>query len=243
MLASFLSQEYDDKELLIINDDKDVQLTYTNKNCNDKIHIINLNKRLSLGSKRNLGSAFGSYDLYMPHDDDDIFLHNRISNHVIKHKENPNIYLYRNNSNYLLYGNEFSEMRNNLPSAISYKQKGWYECGGYADMNSGEDQDFYERVQNKLEEYDSLNTDYVYNYGGLNYHSSCTQYEDIEVIANRQLKDLDVYKSTFDIVPDCDEYDKFIALDKIFKSSSSKEGLHINHTDLGKIDISHLHRL
>lgn len=238
MVASFLNQNYDDKELLIINDDRNVQLTCHHNNYDESIiHIINLNKRLSLGAKRNLGSAFGNYDLYMPHDDDDIFLPDRISNHVEKHRENPDIFFYKNTSSYMIYGNEFITSDSGA-NAISYTKRGWYQCGGYSDMGSGEDQDFAMRIQNKLIEHNPLKTDYVYNFGGLNYHATFSSVETVTVIAEAQLRDLGVYGSKYDIIPDWHEYDKFRILDQIYQKT--RKNILVNHVDLAKIDISHL---
>jgi len=237
-VASFLNQDYDNKELLIINDDKNIQLSCKHNNLDgEMINIINLNKRLSLGCKRNLGSAFGDYDIYMPHDDDDIFLPTRISNHVSKHIENPEINLYRNEASYILYGDQFSIDRN-PPNAISYKKKGWIESGGYPDTNSGEDQAFYDKITNKLIENNSETADYVYNWGGINYHASYSSPDDVASIADRQLHDMGIHGSTYEIIPDWNEYDKFTQLDRLYKQK--KEKLLVKHPGLGKIDISHL---
>ena len=238
MVASFLNQNHDDKELLIINDDRNVQLSCTHNGYdNSIIHIINLNTRLSLGAKRNLGSAFGNYDLYMPHDDDDIFLPDRISNHVAKHKENPDIFLYRNIPSYIIYGDKFL-VDGNSPNAMSYTKQGYYDCGGYPDMGAGEDQAFYDKMRNKLIEQDISKVDYVYNWGGLNYHASHSSVDSIADIAENQLRDLGVYGSKYEIVPDWYEYDKFCLLDRLYKEGH--RDLLVKHTDLAKIDVSHL---
>jgi glycosyltransferase involved in cell wall biosynthesis len=237
-VASFLNQEYDNKELLIINDDKNVQLSCKHNNWDgDKISIINLNKRLSLGSKRNLGVSFGDYDIYMPHDDDDVFLPNRISNHVSKHLEHTGINLYRNEASYILYGDQFS-MGANSPNAVSYTKKGWMDAGGYPDVYAWEDQALYDKMPNKLIENNPDAADYVYNWGGINYHVSCSSAEDVANIADRQLHDMGLYGSTYEIIPDWNEYDKFTHLDRLYKQSNTP--MLVKHTSLGKIDVSHL---
>jgi glycosyltransferase involved in cell wall biosynthesis len=216
-VASFLNQNYDNKELLIINDDKNVQLSCKHNNWDgDKISIINLNKRLSLGSKRNLGVSFGDYDIYMPHDDDDVFLPNRISNHVSKHLNHPDINLYRNEASYILYGDQFL-IGGNSPNAVSYTKNGWMDAGGYPDVYAWEDQALY---------------------GGINYHVSCSSAEDVANIADRQLRDMGLYGSTYEIIPDWNEYDKFTHLDRLYKQSNTP--MLVKHTSLGKIDVSHL---
>jgi len=50
VLASFLDQDHTDKELIFINDDKNVQLTCDIEN----VHVLNLTKKITLGSKRNI---------------------------------------------------------------------------------------------------------------------------------------------------------------------------------------------
>jgi glycosyltransferase involved in cell wall biosynthesis len=237
-VASFLNQDYDNKELLIINDDKNVQLSCKHNNWDgDKISIINLNKRLSLGSKRNLGVSFGNYDIYMPHDDDDVFLPKRISNHVSKHIEHPEISLYSHESSYILYGDQFS-IAPNPPSAISYTKKGWMDAGGYPDINAGEDQALYENIHHKLIETNPDNIDYVYNWGGINYHASYSSPENVANVADRQLLDMGLHGSKYEIIPDWNEYDKFTQLDRLYKQSNTP--LLVKHTSLGKIDVSHL---
>lgn len=234
VVASFLDQTYGNKELLFINDDANVSLT-----CGiDGVHIINLNKRISIGAKRNLGVAFGNYDLYMPFDDDDIFLPNRIQNHVNIHKNNPNIDLYRNIPSYVIYGDKFIKAHNS-PNAISYTKRGWLNCGGYPDAFNGEDQFFYDNVSNKLVVENDATIDYVYNWGGINYHaSSGTPEHEISKIATQQAEELGVFNKSYDIVPDWCEYLKFVELERIY--NSLKTELLVKHIALGKIDISHL---
>lgn len=234
VVASFLDQTYSNKDLLIINDDKNVSLT-----CDvDNVYIINLNKRISLGAKRNLGVAFGEYDLYMPFDDDDIFLPNRIQNHVNIHEANPTIDLYRNISSYVIYGDKFIKAHNS-PNAVSYTKRGWLNGGGYPDVFNGEDQALYNNVSHKLVCDDDAYIDYVYNWGGINYHASSGIPESETCkIANIQADELGVFNKTYDIIPDWNEYLKFKELEKLY--NLSKTELLVKHTALAKIDISHL---
>ena len=234
MLASFLSQDYSDKHLLIINDDKNVRLTcdYENVTC------INLNKKILLGDKRNIAVNFQKCDLYMPHDDDDIFLPRRITNHVVKHIENPNISSYTNLKSYVVYGNEFI-IAGNPPNAISFTRSAFFRAGGYEiDVLSGEDTEFYDKLTNKLIGDESSNIDYVYNFGGLNYHTTHTSESDIIKIAFDQLVELNLVGKEYNIIPDFEEYNKFVILDELYK----KEGKNIivKHEGLGKISIPYV---
>ena len=232
LLASFLSQTYDDKELVLVNDDKNVELVCEHPN----VTVINLNKKLLIGQKKNLATNLGYHDLYLPHDDDDIFLPNRIANCVKIHQDNPHINLYRNISNYTIYGDQFYVAGATL-NAISYTRKGFFESGGYTHpVNSGEDQQFLSSMSKKLEIDDPNDSDYVYNYGGINYHLTYTEDGVIENIAKAQLKEMELTNGKFYIQPDFEEYNKFVTLDKIYKET--KTPVKVIHVGMGKIQIA-----
>jgi len=233
VVAGFLSQDYDDKELVIINDDKNVTICCDVKN----VICINLNKKILVGQKRNLAVTLGYHNLYMPHDDDDIFLPKRISNHVKKHLEHPEISLYSNIISYLVYGSIFKQSSSG-PSCISFTRDAWFNSGGYKHpVNAGEDQEFFNKIPNKLVLEDKENIDYVYNFGGLNYHLSCASDKSIEEIAYKQLVDMEILNKKYYIEPDFEEYNKFIELDEIYKRT--QKSVNISHKSLAKIDIIH----
>jgi glycosyltransferase involved in cell wall biosynthesis len=232
LLASFLSQTYDDKELVLVNDDKNITLVCEHPN----VTVINMNKKLLIGQKKNLATNLGYHDLYLPHDDDDIFLPNRIANCVRIHKERPDINLYRNLDGYTVYGSQFLRAPSGI-NVISYTRKGFFESGGYTHpINSGEDQAFLGAMPNKLQVSDPNLIDYVYNYGGVNYH--LTYYEDsaIENIAKAQLSEMQLTNGKFYIQPDFEEYNKFIILERLYKTSGG-EPINVKHGDFGKLEI------
>lgn len=230
-LASFLSQTYDDKELVIVNDDRNVEIV-----CEyPGVTVINMSKKILIGQKKNLATHLGYHDLYLPHDDDDIFLPDRIANCVQMHKENPDIYLYRNLTSYLTYGSYFSVDGSTL-NAISYTRKGFFESGGYTHpVNSGEDAQFLNSMPNKLEISVLDKIDYVYNYAGINYHLTYAEDDKIERIAKDQLKDMQLSNGKFYIQPDFEEYNKFVTLDERYKQTG--KSIMITHKGLGKIEI------
>lgn len=237
LVASFLSQTYDDKELVIVNDDPNVQIA-----CNAKgVTCININKKILVGQKRNLATQLGYHDLYLHLDDDDIFLPNRIANNVRIHKELPEINLYRNKMGYMIYGDDFY-IEEGAINFVSYKRKGWFEAGGCAhDTNLFEDREFLEKMPNALQEDNLSQIDYVYNYGGINYHLSGATQNGIDGIAMRQLHQLKVMNGKFQIEPDFEEYDKFVTLDKLFKERNTLEtnnSVKVIHKGLGKLDIA-----
>jgi hypothetical protein len=232
MLAGFRRQTYDDKHLVIINDDKNVEIC-----CNwDNVTCINLNKKILLDSKRNIGACFGNYDVIFPQDDDDVVLPNRIANHIQKFQEKPNINLYRNSASYLLYGDTF-KIGKNAPNACSFKKSAFFEVGGYNhfERNSGGDFKFYSKMPQKFHENDESNIDYIYNWGGINYHLSSVGKDEgkIEKIAYEQLLQLGILGKKYWIDPDYEEYFKFMRLVDMFKG----EPLLIKHLSGGKIEI------
>lgn len=230
-LASFLSQTYDDKELVIVNDDKNVTLVCEHPN----VTVINMSTKVLIGQKKNLAVQLGYHDLYLNHDDDDIFLPNRIANCVKVHEENPDINLYRNLNGYLVYGDEFYVSGSTL-NAISFTRKGFFESGGYTHpINPGEDAKFLLDMPKKLEISDLNTLDYVYNYGGINYHLTFTADNVIEDIAKRQLRDMQLADGKFYIQPDFEEYNKFVTLETIYKENP--RNIRIVHTEMAKIHI------
>ena len=222
LVASFLSQTYDDKELVIINDDKNVKIACDINN----VKCINIDKKILVGQKRNLATQLGYYDLYMHIDDDDVFLPERISNHVKMHQDRPEINLYRNTASYRIYGDAFERAGVDAGmNFISYKRQAWFDVGGcFKDNNLGEDREFLEKMPNVLqfENFDQL--DCVYNFGGINYHLSVkTPEEELQRIAHIQRESLNLVNGVFNIVPDFTEYNKFIELDKRYKAINTNE--------------------
>ena len=231
-LASFLSQNYDDKELVIVNDDKNIELVCEHRS----VTVINISKKILIGQKKNLATQLGHHHLYLPHDDDDVFLPDRISNCVKIHQDNPEINLYRNLNGYTIYGDEFMVSGSTL-NAVSYTRKGFFESGGYTHpINNGEDAQFLLDMPKKIEIADLNQLDYVYNFGGINYHLSFTKDNVIDTIAKEQLIDMQLTNGKFYIQPDFEEYNKFVTLEKMHKASGNS--IRIVHKGLAKIDIS-----
>lgn len=231
MLASFLSQTYEDKELVIVNDDKNITIycEYPNVVC------ININKKILVGQKRNIATNLGYHDIYLPYDDDDVMLPMRIQNCVNKHIEYPEIDSYHNQISYISYGDQFN-ISSSGPSTISYTRKGWFNCGGYSHtLNTGEDQVFLSGLKNQLIINNTELIDYIYCYGGINYHLSSTPDSIIEDIAYNQLKNLNLLDGKYNIIPDYEEYNKFLKLDEMYKLG--KRDFKIKHIALAKIEI------
>jgi len=236
MLASFLHQEYSDKHLVIVNDDKNIEL----KCASPMVTILNCSQRMIIGEKRNLGTAFGHYDIIFPWDDDDVFLPNRMNNHIQKYSD-ENIKAYRNYSTYIIYGDEFTTA-DGTPNDISFRKSEWFKLNGYQEKTwIGEDTEFFNKlIDNIWVENNPDNKDYVYNFGGVNYHLSCNSNPDsLEEIAFNQLKTMGLVGKTFWIEPDFEEYFKFLKLDSLYKKVKMK--IPITHNSDAKITIPYVY--
>lgn len=233
-VASFLSQTYDDKELILINDDKNIEIVCESPG----VTVINMNKKILVGQKRNIATQLGHHDLYLNLDDDDVFLPKRIENCVKIHQDNPEINLYRNLQNYTIYGESFMTTPDVL-NAVSFTRKGWFEANGYTHQtNHGEDMVFLDEMPNKLEVCnDNLDLmDFVYNFGGLNYHLTFAEDHEVEHIAKEQLKELELTNGKFYIQPDFEEFNKFVKLEEIYRQTNKE--VSVIHRGLGKIDLA-----
>jgi len=230
VLAGFLSQTHADKELVFINDNKNITLQ-----CNySNVHCINLNTRIILPDKRNLGVAFGSYDLYMPHDDDDIFLPDRISNRVKIHTSEDVISTV-DVTGYIVYHNMFEKVSAMSTTFCSYTREAFYQIGGYQHhQNIGDDQEFYNKLcmDKRHKRLESV-YDAVYNYSGVNYHATFADQKDVDEIAYNQLVDMDLLGKVFTIVPDYTEYIKFVDLARRYNDTC--ESITVSFNNEGQI--------
>ena len=234
MLSCFINQTYEDKHLVLINDDKNIDLCCDRKD----VTVLNCNNRLLLSEKRNLGIASGYHDIIFPWDDDDVYLPKRMENHIEKYK-NPEINCYRNIREYVLYGDEFiADSGSGCFNSVSFRKTEWFRVGGYRHLTPiGEDQELLSKITGLLEEEAPDKSDFVYGWGGMNYHLSC-QSDGLEEIAYTQLDNMNLIGKKFWIEPNDEEYNKFVILDRLFRER--KTSLKIKHISLGKIDISHL---
>lgn len=233
MLAGFLNQTYQDKHLVIVNDDKNVTLYCDYPN----VTVINCNTRLLIGNKRNLGIASIPCDVVFPTDDDDIILPHRLENHM-KQYENIKVNAFRNCLSYYVYGRRFSHDYSGM-NDISYRKSRWWEVGGYqCTSNFGEDQEICGKLG--VEYVTSVDTmDYVYNFSGSNYHASCHSVPYIEQVAKIQSQAM-ASSGDFWIYPNYFEYNKYISLVELYKETGYKTGLEVHHMTESKINISQL---
>lgn len=235
-LASFLSQDHPERTLVIINDDKNVKLTcnYSNVIC------VNLDKKILLPDKRNLGVNIGKYDMYINYDDDDIFLPERISNKVKLHKEREIESTYDRDA-YTVYGSKFDYTQNVPPSVCTFTRDLFYRVNGYThNVNVGEDWEFFDKIS-RYETHTSVegDLDFVYVYSGVNYHTTLEDNDEytekIDRIAHDQLVKMDLMGRTFNITPDFETYSKFVTLRNTYVTS--KTPISVEHVEESKISI------
>jgi glycosyltransferase involved in cell wall biosynthesis len=233
VLAGFLRQTYQNKHLVFINDDQYVTL----KCSYDNVTCINMRDRMLLPHKRNLGIAYKEFDVIFSHDDDDIFLPNRIANHIRKYVQHPDINLYRNSSMFITYGERFYKANLKTPNDVSFLKRAWHEIGGYTLQSSrGDDDHLYNSMDKKLVEDDPSNMDFVYNISGINYHlSSGDSDELIARVAYEQLIEMNIHNKPFNIEPDIEEYNKFLRMAVEYQLTGSP--VNFKHYSTHKIEI------
>lgn len=226
-VAGFLRQTHTDKHLVIVNDDEHVQIELDPEYKNENIHIINLKKRTSNIEKRNTACKFLDCDIGMSWDDDDIFLPNRIENHVYWHDAYEDDFFI--NKSYLMYDNN-NGLRFCSTCAIhmgSWKQQAFLDGGGYCGEDQAyDDQYLYNKCFKTRKHIDNkILIDAVYVWGGRNYHLSASDPNHIENFASRQRKEL-APEGKFLLTPNFINYQEW--LDKV-TNKMRESHLHLNY--------------
>ena len=111
LLYCFLAQDYENKELIILNDQKDIQYQYDDP----RVKIINLDERFpSLGAKRNYSRSLTNGDFIFIMDDDDLYFSNHISKLLGYYLEHPHYDVIANQER------EYSEWNEGLSIISNY---------------------------------------------------------------------------------------------------------------------------
>lgn len=210
VLASFLSQEYCNKELIIVNDEPGVHLE-----CNyDNVSVINLTKQILLPDKRNVGISLAKAELVVGLDDDDIILPDRLCNLARYFEANPECESYFNPCAYSLYEDTFSKTTTISTTNTCFTKDLWYKVGGYTGTkNKGEDVDFFK----KISEYttivnDENHRDFIYMWSSINYHATHHTQQEIDKIALSQN-----IKGEYLIESNCSQYCNIVKLVELYK--------------------------
>lgn len=113
----------------------------------------------------------------------------------------------------------------------------FFDVGGYSSTNNfQEDAELHHKLKNFKKDENENERDFVYGFSTSNFHLSCQLTESrIQNIAYEQLMELNLLNKKFNITPDCDGYNKYLLLDKIFKQRG--KSVEIKVLPNGDIDI------
>jgi hypothetical protein len=170
ILACFKRLKYTNKKLLIINDDPSCRYIYDDP----EVDIVNIDKHLQLSVKRNLFASW-DFDIMFPLDDDDLFLPDRLTNHVEQYIQYPNIDLYRNKVNVLLTNKVITTGQGGAFTNSSFSRDGYFKSMGYTGFTQANQDDislrsnFKKRCNVKIEQNWSK-CDFVYQIMDGRYH-------------------------------------------------------------------------
>lgn len=142
-VESFLRQDYENKELIILNDDADLVYMFDHP----QVTIYNQTDRFkTLGEKRNRCAELATGDALALWDDDDICLSHRLSlsaEYLKKQrffKPRKAFFMPRNHKDTL------SLKPNSFHAQSAYTREFFYEVGMYKHMDKGEDIEFQSRA-------------------------------------------------------------------------------------------------
>jgi len=156
----FIDQDYQNKELVILNDQVGVKLVL--ENCPDNIRIYNMSTRFSsLGQKRNYIRCLADGDFYCIWDDDDLYMPWRITSSIDMFKNN---HCDIAKAKYALWSIDNSNygMANNLFHSQACITKEYMQKTLYPDKSVGEDA-YFEKGANVCNQ--DVLPFYVYRWG------------------------------------------------------------------------------
>ena len=234
LLASFKELNYDNKKLLIINDDKRIKYKLDKEDPN--IDICNMDLHLNLSVKRNLFASW-DWDVIMHLDDDDFFLPERINNHLKKYNEDPTLEVYKNNAGFSFSENKIYIADYTAFTNHSMTRKGWFKSLGYTafERSNFDDQSIHQNVMNRCNyknECDTENIDFVYWWGN---SDDETKYRNTfnsdkvtcDYVENAALKSYQVFKKNRDgytiLKPDFECFNNIKTLTKRLKWGKRQE--------------------
>jgi glycosyltransferase involved in cell wall biosynthesis len=173
ILACFKRLKHDNKKLVIVNDDSTMRYFM---DSDPEIDIVNMDFHLPLAVKRNLFASW-DFDIMLPLDDDDLFLPDRLYNHVKEYQEDPYLDFYRNQGMYFICDNRIKHGWSSSYTNSSFTRRGFRKSGGYTnyDMSNQDDQvlrvNFLAnckcKIENRLD-----TTDFIYQWQGVGNHNT-----------------------------------------------------------------------
>jgi len=145
-IKCFLDQDYDNKEMIILNDQEGVNLKL--ENCPKNIRIINHPKRFnSLGEKRNYLKSLARGDYCCIWDDDDLSTPFRISESVYFTQQYPEYDIIKPKDAFVSVDNRKYKVATNRFHAQAVIRKSYMDKTNYPLISIGED-NIFERTAN-----------------------------------------------------------------------------------------------
>jgi hypothetical protein len=244
IIANFDRLQYANKKLVIINDDPRTKYSFNPDSFShswNNINIVNLENEIPMpiSKKRNLFLDW-DWDVIFYLDDDDVFLPDRITNHLKIYNKYPNIDVVKNASFFITHDGTLSINNSFLTMDFSITKNGVNKAGKFNEdiLGSGEDADWWHRIANTCNIHGFENkklADYVYWFSGSNYHvsSHCCEGKQEELnnlsqfvgnyLANNK------YEKYINLFPDYESYDSVIELcNKVKECTGDKSMLAID---------------
>lgn len=169
LLSCFISQDYRNVEMVIVNDQEMLSLEMSVF----KTSVINVSRKMTLAAKLNIGSLFNNSDYIMYWSDDDMYLEEQVSHFVRALKENPDKNVISDNKTYTHYNGQLDETEMNSKNFI-VRRSTYENCGGFkSPLNNKVFDEFLMSIPN--EEKLLIDNDdpyFVYSWTGVNYHTS-----------------------------------------------------------------------
>jgi len=167
-IQCFIDQDYENKELIVLNDQEGVTLKI--ENCPDNIRIYNHPTRFeSLGEKRNYIKTLAKGEYFYVWDDDDIYTPIRISKSMEIFNNNKHIDIVKSEQALMSVDNKNYRVVNNLFHSQACVSKKYMDENQYPHKSVGEDMEF-EHGAKILSIHITPLLFYVYRWGGKGIH-------------------------------------------------------------------------
>lgn len=198
-IQSFLSQELEGCEMVIINDNKDVDYIYEHPN----VRVINHKERFpSISSKLEWGYKQCKYDYIYRLDDDDLLTPWALSNAKLDIESNHGYDIYRSKGMYFFVNNIYNGENSNINNGNIYT-KSYLDRIKFPDKSGDEDVDITFHNNGKIYE-STLKHTMIYRWGMNTLHISGMGQQPNNVILEQADKVLNNTKGDIHIHPHFD---------------------------------------
>ena len=255
IIANFDRLQYANKKLVIINDDPRTKYSFNPDSFNqawNNVNIINLENEtpMPISKKRNLFLDW-DWDIIFYLDDDDVFLPDRIDNHIKIYNKDPDIDVVKNTCFYITYGGALASCSGLCTMNFSITRDGVDKAGCFDEniIGSGEDTDWWDKIYNScnIHYFEDLNlADYVYWFSGSNYHASNflegNNQEEIDHLSDHIKRYLsnNKYEKHINLLPDYESYDSVVTLcNKVASTNIEAPYTWLNDKCTGIVEVVH----